>query len=76
MMLQLMSADCVRPLKRQAILGGVGIDRHVWRTPSNVGMTLHRPGEIEVLTGVNLPMLLKAIQLSGGDLALGDMPER
>ena len=27
-------------------------------TPSNVGMTLYEPGKVEVLTGVNLPMLL------------------
>ncbi|MEZ4269973.1 MAG: PTS sugar transporter subunit IIA [Myxococcota bacterium] len=33
-------------------------------TPSNVGMTLHEPGRIEVLTGVNLPMVIKAVQLS------------
>lgn len=32
-------------------------------TPSNVGMTLHEPGRVEVLTGVNLPMLIKAFQL-------------
>ena len=32
-------------------------------TPSNVGMTLHLPGKVEVLTGVNLPMVLKALNL-------------
>lgn len=38
-------------------------------TPSNIGLTLHRPGEIEVLTGANLPMLLKALRLrEQGDL--------
>ena len=39
-------------------------------TPSNVGMTLYDPGRVEVLTGVNLPMLIKALQLSeqGADL--------
>ena len=33
-------------------------------TPSNVGLTFHEPGAVEVLTGANLPMLMKAIQLS------------
>jgi PTS system mannose-specific IIA component len=28
-------------------------------TPANIGMTLLEPGHIELLTGVNLPMLLK-----------------
>ena len=40
-------------------------------TPSNVGLTLHQEGKVEVLTGANLPMLIKAMQLStkGSDLA-------
>ena len=33
-------------------------------TPSNVGLTLHEPGSVEVLTGVNLPMLVKALQIA------------
>jgi PTS system mannose-specific IIA component len=39
-------------------------------TPSNVGMTMHQPGRVEVLTGVNLPMMVKAMQLAmrGADL--------
>ena len=32
-------------------------------TPSNVGLSMHKAGEIEVLTGVNLPMLLRAVQV-------------
>ncbi len=32
-------------------------------TPSNVGMTLHQAQKVEVLTGANLPMLIKAMQL-------------
>ncbi len=28
-------------------------------TPANIGMTLLAPGRVELLTGVNLPMLLK-----------------
>lgn len=34
-------------------------------TPSNIGMTLHKAGQVEVLTGVNLPMLIKVLQLIG-----------
>jgi PTS system mannose-specific IIA component len=33
-------------------------------TPSSVGLSLHRAGEVEVMTGANLPMLIKAIQLA------------
>jgi PTS system mannose-specific IIA component len=39
-------------------------------TPSNIGMTLHRAGHVEVLTGVNLPMLIKVLQLIGRDTDL------
>jgi PTS system mannose-specific IIA component len=39
-------------------------------TPSNVGLTLHRQGHVEVLTGANLPMLIKAMQLSSRGAAL------
>jgi mannose PTS system EIIA component len=40
-------------------------------TPSNVGLTLHQSGKVEVLTGANLPMTIKALQLAarGVDLA-------
>ena len=40
-------------------------------TPSNLGLTMHEAGRVEVLTGANLPMLIKAMQLSvkGVDLA-------
>jgi len=39
-------------------------------SPSNIGMTLHQPGAVEVLTGANLPMLIRALQLAqrGADL--------
>lgn len=39
-------------------------------TPSNVGLTLHDSGTIEVLTGANLPMLIKALQVSTQENAL------
>ena len=32
-------------------------------TPSNLGMTMHRAGSIEILTGASLPMVIKAMQL-------------
>jgi PTS system mannose-specific IIA component len=39
-------------------------------TPSNVGLTLHKVGVVEVLTGANLPMAIKALQLSVKDVDL------
>ena len=39
-------------------------------TPSNVGLTMHQAGKVEVLTGANLPMLIKALQLSRKELDL------
>ena len=39
-------------------------------TPANVGLTLHEPGKVEVLTGANLSMLIKALQLGRGDMDL------
>lgn len=33
-------------------------------TPSQVSMTLHATGKVEILTGANLPMLIKAIQIA------------
>jgi PTS system mannose-specific IIA component len=40
-------------------------------TPSNLALTFLAAGKVEVLTGVNLPMLIKLASLrsSGGDLA-------
>src|SRR5216110_2761372 len=34
-------------------------------TPSNLGMTFLEAGRLEVITGVNLPMLIKLASLSG-----------
>ena len=39
-------------------------------TPSNIGLSLHQSGKVEVLTGANLPMLIKAIQVSTMDIDL------
>jgi PTS system mannose-specific IIA component len=41
-------------------------------TPSNIGFSFLDPGRVEVLTGVNLPMILKAIGIRG-DLPLAQM---
>ena len=34
-------------------------------TPSNLAMTFLAPGEVEVVTGVNLPMLIKLANVTG-----------
>ena len=39
-------------------------------TPSQVSMMKHAEGDVEVLTGANLPMLIKALQLSGAGESL------
>ncbi len=36
-------------------------------TPSNLGVTFLEPDRVEVITGVNLPMLLKLARLEKGD---------
>jgi PTS system ascorbate-specific IIA component len=37
-------------------------------TPSNIARRLYQPGRIDGLTGVNLPMLLRAVCYSGNSL--------
>lgn len=44
-------------------------------TPSNVALTLHESGHVEVVTGANLPMVVKALQLTGRNSALSDVVE-
>ncbi|MBN1960378.1 MAG: PTS sugar transporter subunit IIA [Deltaproteobacteria bacterium] len=41
-------------------------------SPSNIGLTLHQPGKVEVLTGANLPMLIRALQQCHRDIALDE----
>jgi PTS system mannose-specific IIA component len=41
-------------------------------TPTNLAMTFYEAGKVEILTGMNLPMLIKAILLRKGGTALGD----
>jgi PTS system mannose-specific IIA component len=36
-------------------------------TPSNIAMTFYQPGKVEVLAGVNLPMILRMTCQSGMD---------
>lgn len=45
-------------------------------TPSRIGMTLHETGKVEVITGVSLPMLLKALQLSDSEEGLIEVAQR
>ena len=35
-------------------------------TPSNIALSLLKPGKVEVVTGVNLPMLLKLSEMQEG----------
>ena len=44
-------------------------------TPSNVGMTLHCAGKVEVLTGANLPMLIKAMTIVQQETDVGKAAE-
>jgi len=32
-------------------------------TPTNISLAFHEPGRVEILTGVNLPMIMKAMTL-------------
>lgn len=41
-------------------------------TPSNVGLTMHETDRVEVLTGANLPMLIKALSLATKEISLND----
>ncbi|HSR67973.1 MAG TPA: PTS sugar transporter subunit IIA [Acidobacteriota bacterium] len=36
-------------------------------TPSNISMPLHKKGEVEIITGVNLPMVIKVAGQEGGE---------
>lgn len=40
-------------------------------TPANLGLAMMTPGKVEVLTGVNLPMLLKLASLRKQEQTLG-----
>lgn len=45
-------------------------------TPSRIGMTLHETGKVEIITGVSLPMLLKALQLSESNEDLVEVAQK
>lgn len=36
-------------------------------TPSNIAFSFHDPGKVDVVTGVNLPMIIKIASQKGGD---------
>jgi len=36
-------------------------------TPSNIALSFHNPGTVDILTGVNLPMILKIANQKEGD---------
>ena len=42
-------------------------------SPANVGMTLHAQGKVEIVTGVNLPMLIKVLQSMQRNMPLGEV---
>jgi len=44
-------------------------------TPSNLSLSFLEPGQVEVITGANLPMLLKLSQRKEG-MVLGDLAEQ
>ena len=61
--------DAIREAIREAI-GGVGRGQGVLLltdmfggTPSNISLSFLEEGQVEVLSGVNLPMLIKAVQI-------------
>ena len=37
-------------------------------TPSNIALSFHDPGKVDVLTGVNLPMIIKIANQKEGDV--------
>jgi len=36
-------------------------------TPSNIAFSFHNPGKVDVVTGVNLPMIIKIVSQKEGD---------
>jgi PTS system mannose-specific IIA component len=44
-------------------------------TPSNLSLTLLEEGKVEVVTGVNLPMLIKLTQSRGKAITLFDLAQ-
>lgn len=45
-------------------------------TPCNIAMTFLEPGKVEVLTGVNLPVVLRLACQAGEDGSLADLARR
>lgn len=42
-------------------------------TPTNLAMTFYEAGKVEILTGVNLPLLIKAVMARSEETAIGDL---
>jgi PTS system mannose-specific IIA component len=43
-------------------------------TPCNIGMTFYQPGKVEILTGVNLPMVLRmACQIKAEEASVSEL---
>jgi len=42
-------------------------------TPTNVSLTFLAPGQVEILTGVNLPMVVKLVNLQDSGASLGEV---
>ncbi len=42
-------------------------------TPTNLAMTFYEAGKVEILTGVNLPLLIKAVMARSEETAMGDL---
>lgn len=43
-------------------------------TPHNVAMEFHRPGRVEVVSGANLPMIVRLGCLGAAELSIQDLP--
>ena len=56
----------VHAVRRLDTGGGVVVATDMFGgTPANLGLALHEPGRIEIVTGVNLPMVIKFAGLAG-----------
>lgn len=42
-------------------------------TPTNISLSFLQPGHVEIITGVNLPMLVKLASLQGSDMPLREV---
>lgn len=59
--------DCIRELDRAE--GILLLTDMFGGSATNIALAYHRPGEVEIVTGVNLPMVIRALTLTG-DISL------